>query len=180
VRRAAAEPDAPPFRAIEPRRLHARRTPRTRTGVNENKLFVEGTWNADFVEPMRPQPGDLIVTGKKGLDAFPGSDLEALLVANGVRTIVLGGFLTNCARSAGGADALRPRRDSRVAVPRAALAGSLAVPSWRGHAGGSDAGGAYRASGRRPRSVRRGTLARAFRPGSCRRARRARDRLTNR
>jgi nicotinamidase-related amidase len=65
-------------------------------GVSENKLFVEGTWNADFAEPMRPKEGDLVVTGKKGLDAFPGTDLEQLLVANGIKTVVLGGFLTNC------------------------------------------------------------------------------------
>lgn len=65
-------------------------------GVNDNKLFVEGTWNADFVEPMRPKDGDLLVVGKKGLDAFPGTNLEELLVQNGIKTIVLGGFLTNC------------------------------------------------------------------------------------
>merc|ERR1711998_586825 len=40
--------------------------------------------------------GDLVVTGKRGLDAFPGTDLESQLVANGIETIVLGGFLTNC------------------------------------------------------------------------------------
>ncbi|KAJ1629668.1 Isochorismatase-like protein [Pavlovales sp. CCMP2436] len=65
-------------------------------GVNEGKLFVEGTFGADFVEPMRPREGDLVVTGKKGLDAFPGTDLESLLVKRGIKTIVLAGFLTNC------------------------------------------------------------------------------------
>lgn len=65
-------------------------------GVSQDKLFVEGTWNADFAEPMAPQEGDLVVRGKKGLDAFPGTDLEELLVAHGIRTVVLGGFLTNC------------------------------------------------------------------------------------
>merc|ERR1719191_719789 len=45
---------------------------------------------------MTPQEGDLIVKGKKGLDAFPGSDLEQLLRTNGIETVVLAGFLTNC------------------------------------------------------------------------------------
>ena len=45
---------------------------------------------------MKPQPGDLVVEGKKGLDAFPGTNLEELLVANGIETVALGGFLTNC------------------------------------------------------------------------------------
>merc|ERR1712196_670844 len=45
---------------------------------------------------MQPAPGDIVVQGKKGLDAFPGTDLEAQLVANGIETVVMGGFLTNC------------------------------------------------------------------------------------
>ena len=45
---------------------------------------------------MAPRPGDVVVQGKKGLDAFPGTDLELQLKANGIETVVLGGFLTNC------------------------------------------------------------------------------------
>ncbi len=37
-----------------------------------------------------------MVKGKKGLDAFPGSDLEDQLKANGIETVAIGGFLTNC------------------------------------------------------------------------------------
>merc|ERR1712070_852759 len=43
-----------------------------------------------------PAEGDIIVTGKKGLDAFPHSDLEELLIKNGVETLALAGFLSNC------------------------------------------------------------------------------------
>jgi nicotinamidase-related amidase len=59
-------------------------------------LFTEGTWNAEFCKAMEPALGDIIVTGKKGLDAFPHSDLEELLVKNGVETLALAGFLSNC------------------------------------------------------------------------------------
>merc|ERR1719323_1623309 len=45
---------------------------------------------------MKPKAGDLVVTGKKGLDAFPNTDLEELLRTNGVETVALGGFLSNC------------------------------------------------------------------------------------
>ncbi|KAJ8601453.1 hypothetical protein CTAYLR_010056 [Chrysophaeum taylorii] len=65
-------------------------------GIKADKLFTEGTWNAAFDEKMRPQPGDKIVRGKKGLDAFPGTDLESILVDNGIETVALAGFLTNC------------------------------------------------------------------------------------
>lgn len=65
-------------------------------GCADGELFVEGTWNADFCDSMKPSEGDLVVKGKKGLDAFPGTDLEKLLVSNGIETVALGGFLTNC------------------------------------------------------------------------------------
>merc|ERR1719502_690247 len=65
-------------------------------GCAKDSLFTEGTWNADFCESMKPSTGDVVVKGKKGLDAFPGTDLEQQLVANKIETVVLGGFLTNC------------------------------------------------------------------------------------
>ena len=45
---------------------------------------------------MSPAEGDVVVKGKKGLDAFPNTTLEAELVARGIETVVLCGFLTNC------------------------------------------------------------------------------------
>lgn len=65
-------------------------------GCHNDKLFTRGTWGAEFCDAMKPMDGDVVVTGKKGLDAFPGTDLEALLKANGVETLVIAGFLTNC------------------------------------------------------------------------------------
>ena len=55
-----------------------------------------GTWNADFVAGMEPKNGDIVIQGKRGLDAFPGTDLEAQLRRNNIKTVVLGGLLTNC------------------------------------------------------------------------------------
>merc|ERR1712167_453476 len=65
-------------------------------GCAEGGLFVKGSWNAQFCESMQPRSGDLVVTGKKGLDAFPGTDLERLLVDNGIESLAIGGFLSNC------------------------------------------------------------------------------------
>merc|ERR1711920_334463 len=47
-------------------------------------------------DSMKPESGDILVTGKRGLDCFPNTDLEAQLKLNGIETVVLGGFLTNC------------------------------------------------------------------------------------
>jgi len=46
-------------------------------GCAKDKLFTAGTWNADFHESMKPVKGDIVVNGKRGLDGFPGTDLEA-------------------------------------------------------------------------------------------------------
>merc|ERR1712217_694120 len=60
-------------------------------GCANDKLFVQGTWNAEFCDAMQPQASDLIVKGKKGLDAFPGTNLERLLIENGIETVAMGG-----------------------------------------------------------------------------------------
>ena len=45
---------------------------------------------------MTPKDGDVVVKGKKGLDAFPGTTLEEELKARGIETVALAGFLSNC------------------------------------------------------------------------------------
>jgi len=65
-------------------------------GCKDGGLFVEGTWNAAICDAMTPKDGDIVVKGKKGLDAFPNTDLEEILVKKGIDTVALGGFLTNC------------------------------------------------------------------------------------
>merc|ERR1712151_506539 len=65
-------------------------------GCAKDELFTTGTWNADICVAMRPEQQDVVIVGKKGLDAFPGTDLETQLKAHGIETIALAGFLTNC------------------------------------------------------------------------------------
>ena len=73
---------------------------------------------------MVPAAGDKVVSGKKGLDAFPGTDLEQILKDNGIETVALSGFLTNCcvessmrtAYEKGFNTVARRRRPSRVAA----------------------------------------------------------------
>lgn len=66
------------------------------SGCAGGKLFTQGSWGAEFCPEMTPQDTDFVVTGKKGLDAFPGSNLEAQLRIWGTETLILAGFLTNC------------------------------------------------------------------------------------
>ena len=65
-------------------------------GCDNDKLFTQGTWNAQICDIMKPQSGDVVVLGKHGLSAFSNTDLENQLKANGIETLVLGGFMANC------------------------------------------------------------------------------------
>merc|ERR1712048_967370 len=65
-------------------------------GCAKDKLFTVGTWNAEICDSMKPAQQDIVVVGKKGLDAFPGTDLETQLNAHGIETVALAGFLANC------------------------------------------------------------------------------------
>ena len=65
-------------------------------GVVDTNSFRKGTWGADFADEMKPEEGDLIVEGKRGLCAFNSTNLDFILRGRGVQNVALGGFLTNC------------------------------------------------------------------------------------
>ncbi len=65
-------------------------------GVVDSKSFVKGSWGAAIVDELEPAPGDIVVEGKRGLDAFATTNLDFILRSRGITTIALGGFLTNC------------------------------------------------------------------------------------
>lgn len=65
-------------------------------GVVDGHAFVKDSWGAAIVDVLAPQPGDIVVEGKRGLDTFASTNLDFILRSKGIRTIVLGGFLTNC------------------------------------------------------------------------------------
>ncbi len=65
-------------------------------GVVDGKAFVKGTWGADIVDELAPAEGDIVIEGKRGLDTFASTNLDFILRSKGIKTIALGGFLTNC------------------------------------------------------------------------------------
>ncbi|OQM78348.1 Peroxyureidoacrylate/ureidoacrylate amidohydrolase RutB [Rhodococcus sp. 66b] len=65
-------------------------------GVVDGKAFVKGSWGAAIVDELAPKNGDIVIEGKRGLDTFASTNLDFILRSKGIRTIVLGGFLTNC------------------------------------------------------------------------------------
>lgn len=65
-------------------------------GVVESRSFRKGSWGAEIIAPLTPQPQDIVVEGKRGLDAFASTNLDFILRSRGITNIALGGFLTNC------------------------------------------------------------------------------------
>jgi len=65
-------------------------------GVKDGRAFTRGEWGAEICDVMQPKQGDLICKGKSGLCGFESTNLDFLLRQNGIKNVVLGGFLTNC------------------------------------------------------------------------------------
>src|SRR5664280_248404 len=65
-------------------------------GVVDSNAFVKGSWGAEIVGDLTPADGDIVLEGKRGLDAFASTNLDLILRSKGIQTVALGGFLTNC------------------------------------------------------------------------------------
>ncbi|WP_205959866.1 cysteine hydrolase [Flammeovirga aprica] len=65
-------------------------------GVVDNNAFLKDQWGSELIEFIKPQPEDIIIEGKKGLDTFCSTNLDFILRSKGIQNVVLAGFLTNC------------------------------------------------------------------------------------
>jgi ureidoacrylate peracid hydrolase len=65
-------------------------------GVVDGKAFVRGSWGAAIVDALRPEPEDIVIEGKRGLDTFASTNLDFILRSRGIENLVVAGFLTNC------------------------------------------------------------------------------------
>jgi len=65
-------------------------------GVVDGKAFVKGSWGAAIVDQLKPASGDIVIEGKRGLDAFASTNVDFILRSKGIKTVAIGGFLTNC------------------------------------------------------------------------------------
>ena len=65
-------------------------------GVVDGNAFVKGSWGAAIIDELAPEDGDIVIEGKRGLDTFASTNLDFILRSKGIKTVALGGFLTNC------------------------------------------------------------------------------------
>jgi nicotinamidase-related amidase len=65
-------------------------------GVVDGNAFVKGSWGAAIIDELAPVDGDILIEGKRGLDTFASTNLDFILRSKGIKTLMIGGFLTNC------------------------------------------------------------------------------------
>jgi nicotinamidase-related amidase len=63
--------------------------------VIKTKAFRMGTWGGAIIDELKPTPKDIVVEGKRTLDAFSSTNLDFLLRVNCIRNVAFAGFLTN-------------------------------------------------------------------------------------
>lgn len=57
------------------------------------QFTLEGSWGAEFVPELEPEPGDFVVT-KFRSSAFRNTDLDLILRSNGIKTVMVAGCTT--------------------------------------------------------------------------------------
>jgi len=72
---------------------HALKTMRRRPEL-QGKLLARGGWDYELVQALPPQPGDIVVR-KPRYSAFFNTNLDSLLRARGIRSLVFTGIATN-------------------------------------------------------------------------------------
>lgn len=73
---------------------------RRRSTYASDKICIEGTEGAEFIDELSPEEGEIVVL-KHRYSAFKGTDLDMILRARGIRTVIPTGVSTNvCVESA--------------------------------------------------------------------------------
>jgi nicotinamidase-related amidase len=84
---------------------YAQHSLQKRSGINrlmyENKMFLAGSWGADFHPELLPQAGDIVLLPHKSCDVFQ-TDLAEHLESRGITHLVIAGMTANlCCESTG-------------------------------------------------------------------------------
>jgi ureidoacrylate peracid hydrolase len=89
-----------------------------RPHLKDRRALVQGEWDAEIVDELRPRPGDFVVD-KNRFSAFYGTSLESILRSLDIHTLVVCGVTTNMCVESTVRDA--GQRDYRVYVVRDAV-----------------------------------------------------------
>ncbi|MDO4630280.1 MAG: cysteine hydrolase [Planctomycetia bacterium] len=69
------------------------------SGILENQIFAPNSWGHEIIDAMKPMEGEAVLENKHTLSAFSHTKLDAILRENGIKNLIISGFLTNvCAQ----------------------------------------------------------------------------------
>jgi ureidoacrylate peracid hydrolase len=63
--------------------------------VVKAKAFRKDSWGGAIIDELKPSDKDIVVEGKRTLDAFNSSNLDFLLRVSCIKNVAFAGFLTN-------------------------------------------------------------------------------------
>ncbi|MDZ7695571.1 MAG: cysteine hydrolase [Deltaproteobacteria bacterium] len=63
--------------------------------VLQSKAFRKNTWGGEIIDELKPTKQDIVVEGKRTLDAFNSTNLDFILRTNCIKNVAFCGFLTN-------------------------------------------------------------------------------------
>jgi nicotinamidase-related amidase len=63
--------------------------------VMQAKAFRKGVWGGEIIDELKPTQQDIVVEGKRTLDAFHSTNIDFLLRVNCIKNVAFCGFLTN-------------------------------------------------------------------------------------
>lgn len=90
--------------------------------LRKKGVVHEGRPEAEIHPLLSPQPGDFVISRQHGLSAFHGTELEPVLRASGVQTVILVGVSTNIAIPGTSLEAVN--RGYTVVIPEDCTAGA--------------------------------------------------------
>lgn len=63
--------------------------------VVKTKAFRKDTWGGAIADELKPTDKDIVIEGKRTLDAFHSSNIDFVLRVNCIKNVAFAGFLTN-------------------------------------------------------------------------------------
>jgi len=64
-------------------------------GAKDGGAFTPGAWGTELIDELKPQPGDVVLTGKRALSGFAHTELKQILDQHKIKNVVCAGFLAN-------------------------------------------------------------------------------------
>lgn len=62
--------------------------------IHQTGALIEGSWGAEIVPELAPEARDIVVQGRR-ITGFSGTDLDIILKAKSIRTLLVSGVATN-------------------------------------------------------------------------------------